>query len=176
MATKKVFLTIEYQNEQDYEAAAFKVVKLCSHMGVEIKNLRELKSGRKLPHEKHFHYKTKEQHKIVRYSNILFFQKELRKVKIYTTKGVDEFYSNLGELMEELDMTGFIIPHRSFIVNREKMIRAEKDAIFIEGSEEMIPISRRHRKYVAEAFAQLIPQGNGQGRVHSLPGQLSIRV
>lgn len=166
MATKKIFLTIEYQTEQDYQTAIFTAGKLCRKMGVKVKTLRELKAGAKIPNEKHFHYKTREQHKIIKYSNILFFQKELRKVKIYTTKGVDEFYSNMGELIEGLDMTGFVIPHRSFIVNKEKMVRAEKNAIFIEGSPEPVPISRRYRKYVADAFAQTTRNCAGQNKTY----------
>jgi DNA-binding LytR/AlgR family response regulator len=162
MAIKKIFLTVKYRSEEEYQSAAMEALRLCSQMGVEVKISRVSKAGRKTDSEKYFHYKTKEQHKIVKYSNILFFQKDLRKVIIHTTKGVDEFYSSMDKLMNDLDMTNFIIPHGSYIVNKEKMIWINKDKLLVDGSDMEIPISRRYQRYVAGAFARRKRYGAGK--------------
>ena len=80
----------------------------------------------------------------VQIKNILDFEKIGRKIHIVTTFDEDFFYDTILNLKNRLPKN-FVVPHGSFIVNFNKIIRLKKDCLIMSNNIE-IPVSQRNLK------------------------------
>lgn len=102
-----------------------------------------------------FRYSTNRISKSVYMRDILFFEKNRRKVKIYTNDGlVDEYYDSLDEIQKSLS-DNFIRCHNSYVVNL-KYVKEFTPSEFRLYSGISIPISRSYAKEVKGKFAAFI--------------------
>ncbi len=62
--------------------------------------------------------------------DILYMEKELRKIKLHTAYTTVEFYGKFDELMPFLDER-FLFCHRSYIINMDKIIFMGANQIFV---------------------------------------------
>lgn len=86
------------------------------------------------------------------YGDILYFVSEGRKVKVITKNAVKEFYGKLDGVLKEAPEQ-FLVIHKSYIVNREKVFRYTYDWVeFADGT--VLPVSKSHRKRVREIFGK----------------------
>ena len=74
--------------------------------------------------------------------DILYFQKEGKKIKIVTMNGENFFLETLAGIQNKLPEI-FIEPHGSYLVNFEKIIRSSKDKLILVNKIE-IPVSQRN--------------------------------
>lgn len=88
----------------------------------------------------------------LKYDEIYFFEKNLRKISVYSDRGQFSFYESMAKLMEKLDMEQFIHCHNSFIVNRSKLVKLDGDGIYIEQFSRTIPVSRKNKQLVRDVF------------------------
>lgn len=79
----------------------------------------------------------------VNVGEILYFEKEGKKIKIVTSNDEDYFYDTLENIMLQLPST-FVKSHSSFIVNFEKIKYLKKESIKLVNDDE-IPLSQRNR-------------------------------
>lgn len=63
--------------------------------------------------------------------DILYMEKDLRKIKLYTTYTTVEFYGKFSELVPFLDER-FMFCHRSYIINMDKIIFMGGNQIFVK--------------------------------------------
>ncbi len=80
----------------------------------------------------------------VRIDEIIYFEKEGRKIKIVTTTGVDYFNGTLEQIRLENPKI-FAVPHNSFVVNWEKVDRYIKDQLIMKNGDK-VPVSQRNAK------------------------------
>lgn len=87
---------------------------------------------------------------IVKFSDIIFIESQLRKLHIYTVKdGMIETYASIKEVLDKLDER-FLQSHKSFIVNMDFIKKCVKRRQFVlEHTDKSIPISQSR---AAEAF------------------------
>ncbi len=78
----------------------------------------------------------------VQVKDILYFEKQGRKVNITTIFGEDVFNDSISNTKNKLPQN-FIEPHKSFLVNFNKIIKLKKDFLIMIDKKE-IPISRRN--------------------------------
>lgn len=163
---------IEYKDPQEYKSIRTKVLQLCKQRGVKIKVFREFNGDKEkdIKAEKLFYFKTKEAHKVVKYSEIIYLKKDERKVQIQTTNGRDLFYGKMDDIIATLDMNDFIMPHKSFIINKSRMLEADKYDVILAGSKERIPISKRYRKYVMQAMKEIKLKNNAKAVIGEKEG------
>lgn len=80
--------------------------------------------------------------------NIMYFENNLRKVKIVTKNGVNYFNSTLAQVKEKLP-DYFLEPHGSFLVNYDYIRQiGENELVMVDGHK--IEISRRYKKNIRE--------------------------
>lgn len=79
----------------------------------------------------------------VNVGEILYFEKEAKKIKIVTFNDVDYFYDTIENLMLKLPSV-FVRTHSSYIVNFEKIKYLKKESVMLVTGDE-IPLSQRNR-------------------------------
>lgn len=112
--------------------------------------------------KKIFFFKIGKQQLQVAYEEILFFEGNLRKVRLVTTNGEWNFYSKISKVFSELDPKIFLQPHASFLVNMDH-IRAITDSKIIMTNEMTIPISKKFRNSVKQCHMEYIEWRCGNG-------------
>lgn len=95
-----------------------------------------------------FEYKSGHSTYFVKLSDILYFESIDRKVKIRMLKEENIFYGSLRELFEQLENKGFIMPHKSYIVNYCFVKAFRPDCLYLV-NDERIPVAKGKRKEVA---------------------------
>jgi len=103
--------------------------------------------------EKYYVVDRKDSAKKLKYNEIFYFEKSLRKIKVVLRNQTLEFYGSFRELKEELDMSHFTQCHQSFIVNNRKIEYCKQQEVYIEELNEMLPVSKRSMKEVKSALA-----------------------
>lgn len=99
-----------------------------------------------------FVYKTNRVFKKVPLKEILYFESNLRKIKIVSTGGTDFFISTIAEVQKELSST-FIAPHGSFLVNFSHISNiSSRELTMTDGT--VIVVSQRYLKAVRMAQIQ----------------------
>jgi DNA-binding LytR/AlgR family response regulator len=88
----------------------------------------------------------------LKYSQIFFFEKNLRKITVFSEKGKFEFYESMEQLRGRLDMDLFIRCHNSYIVNKSKIQELKNDSIYIKEFDKTLPVSRKNKLSVKEIF------------------------
>ena len=84
----------------------------------------------------------------LRIKEILFFEKELKKIKVVTENGEDCFYDTLENVYNRLP-DNFVAPHGSFLVNFDKIICSAKEYVTMTNGQQ-IPVSQRNLKKIRE--------------------------
>lgn len=98
-----------------------------------------------------FTYKKSFDYIKVNIGEILYFEKESRKIKIVTIKGTDYFYDTLENIMLKLPNI-FVRTHNSFVVNFEKIKYLKKESIILVNQNEL-PISQRNKKILRDKMS-----------------------
>lgn len=104
--------------------------------------------------EKIFSVINKENIYKIPYSDIYYFEKSLRKIKVVFKGGKVEFYGSFQKLKESLDMLYFTQCHQSFIVNNETIYSYKNHYIVIKELNTDIPVSKSYVKEVREVLAR----------------------
>lgn len=87
------------------------------------------------------------------YDDIYYFEKSLRKIKVYTKNDNIEYYGTFKDLIEELDMEkGFIQTHQGYIVNRSKILEMSKSDIYLRDIDSWVSVSRTYKSSVRQAL------------------------
>ncbi len=96
----------------------------------------------------------------VRIDEIVYFEKDGRKIKIVTTTGVDYFNGTLEQIkMQNPEI--FAVPYNSFVVNWEKVNRLVKDHLIMQNGDK-IPVSQRNAKAMRQKLMNFEKEvGNG---------------
>lgn len=94
-----------------------------------------------------FLYKSGKIETRIPYKDIMYFSSDVKKILIHRRNRVDSFYGKLSEL--KLPVSDFIQIHKSFIVNKQFVVRFKFDSVLLSNSEEL-PISRVYRKTVRD--------------------------
>lgn len=89
------------------------------------------------------------------YTDILYFEKVRKKIRVVTKDNDYSFYGTLKSLCDAIDMDCFFHCHQGYIINRQKMKKFKEDEILLEGSNASIPVSRRMRKAAVDFFNEL---------------------
>lgn len=85
--------------------------------------------------------------------DILYFEKEDRKIKIVSTNEKNYFYDTLDTIKDKLPDI-FIMSHRAFLVNFDKIILLNKNYITMVNNDK-IPVSQRNLKAVRTMLIEL---------------------
>lgn len=106
-----------------------------------MRKIRRLKKLRK----QYFIVITKQGTAKIDMDDILYFEKDLRKVNVHTTDGIYSYYGSFKDLHGILDYR-FCRCHYSIIVNLSKIISLERYIAYLEGGE-TITVSQRKYPY-----------------------------
>lgn len=77
-------------------------------------------------------------------SRILYFEAQKRQVKMVTTKGVIHFYRSFHDIAHALEGYGFMMTHKSFLVNCDHIMKLGPTEVELSNLE-VVPISRKMR-------------------------------
>ncbi len=91
---------------------------------------------------------------IINLNEIKFIEADLRKIKIHAEDSVYTKYAKLDDFLELLD-SRFLICHKSFAVNMEKVVKVNRNSFVLKGKVE-IPISRSRYASVKRKFIDYI--------------------
>lgn len=86
--------------------------------------------------------------------DVLYFESQLKKIKIVSNKTVVVYYDTLDNLLSKLDKS-FERCHRSYVVNVNKIYIVTIDEIVFYEIDERIPVSKKYRETVIEALSQM---------------------
>lgn len=81
--------------------------------------------------------------------NILYFESNDRKVTIFTFKNTSEFYGSLDDIYQQLKNFGFVIIHRSYLINYNNVKSFKYDSVTMLNGKEL-KISQSKRKYLRD--------------------------
>lgn len=95
-----------------------------------------------------FEYQVKGKTKLLNTNDILYFENQLRKVKIVTTTEEDLFYDKLSNVLPKLPEI-FIAPHSSYIVNYNFIEKISGENLIMSNGL-IIPISRKNLKLIQQ--------------------------
>lgn len=105
---------------------------------------------------KWFSIETKKRTIRVAFEDILFFEKDQRKVVVHTQAGTWDFYGTFKEIKELLDLGRvFVQCHQGYIVNIHRVAVIESDELKLDDGR-WIPVSRRFRPAVEGAFEKSV--------------------
>ena len=90
--------------------------------------------------------------------SIVCFEKLGHKIRVHTTAGCEEYYSNFTQLMMQIGHGDFIQCHQGYIVNVGK-IRAFRDKTLFMENGLQVPVSRTFAEEVREALAKRLFAG-----------------
>lgn len=93
----------------------------------------------------------------LRLNEILFFEKEKRKIHVHTTDNVITYYGKFDDMEPQLDQR-FLRCHNSYIVNITKVKKMGNKKFFFEKEKE-IPISKSYYPEVRDVFLDYL-EGN----------------
>ena len=85
--------------------------------------------------------------------DIVYFEKEQRKVRIHTQKEIYESYMKMKEVLVQLDLNVFTTVSASYVINLRFIKQIKRDTI-ITDTEVHLPISKRYRKLVKDKHLQ----------------------
>lgn len=88
--------------------------------------------------------------KVISLDDIIYLEKQLRKIVVITQNENCEFYGRFDELIPQLDQR-MIRCHNSFIVNMDYVLQISPEGFQLKGGVN-IPISRRRNAEVRNAF------------------------
>ncbi|MBR0596777.1 LytR/AlgR family response regulator transcription factor [Sinanaerobacter chloroacetimidivorans] len=89
---------------------------------------------------------------------ILYIEKELRLIKIYTAGRVYSFYGKLDDIMKYLD-DNFYRCHRSCVVNLDKILRMEKGIFYLEGGK-TLRVGQNNYQYTRSYYRRFLEKND----------------
>ena len=104
---------------------------------------------------KEFSFKIKTDYYRVRYDEILYLEREARRVNVYTINEVYKAYMKTDEIWKQLDSEEFAVPHASYIVNL-RHVRTIKGDFVILADDTELPISRTCKQEFKEKHLNYI--------------------
>lgn len=87
------------------------------------------------------------------YYGIIFFEKNKNKVKVVCSEGEYQYYSTFKQLKKKLIRECFIQCHQGYIINKDKILRYEKNKVILEYNY-VIPVSKKNANTVRQVFAE----------------------
>lgn len=99
-----------------------------------------------------FSFKTRQGIVCLKYQDIYYFERQGKKIYVSTQLSSYKFTGTLKSIMKYLDKNIFLRCHQGFIVNIDKFLNINNDAIILRDLEQTIPISRRYRQDVLNAL------------------------
>lgn len=104
------------------------------------KSFEKMKKNLKL-----FMFKYENEMHIIPYREILFFEKRISKIKIYTRKGEFLFKESMRRLISNLDSKHFVQCHSSYIINLGSIDTVDKEGCKLINSDKVLPIGRKYK-------------------------------
>lgn len=95
-----------------------------------------------------------------RFSDILYFYSDRRKVILVTAKGEYPFYARLDEVEQKL-ASDFIRVHQRYLINPANVDYLGSESITINGQQ--LPCSRKYRETALSKIARSMMGGNADG-------------
>lgn len=93
----------------------------------------------------------------IKYKDIIYFEKQLRKIIIYTTTNQTiKINKTFNMLEEKLQNDVFIRCHKGFIVNKYKIKSCKYGKLILEGYNTDIPIGRKYQDSIKKAIFDLM--------------------
>lgn len=89
----------------------------------------------------------------VAFDEIIYFEGNLRKVRLVTTGGEYDFYGKISEVVKKLDGNLFLQIHNSYIVNMDQIRKISESGVLLK-SGITLPISKKYREYVRQKHIQ----------------------
>lgn len=105
-----------------------------------------------------FHYRKGRMTYQVPYREILYFQSDGRKIRIYARNQRYEFNGKMADVLREEIPDHFVRIHKSYIVNLEYVERKTYRRMYLKESDIVLSISQLYRKSVREILAKRFPQ------------------
>ena len=112
--------------------------------------------------KKLFFFKIGKQQFQVAYDEILYFEGNLRKVRLVSTVGEWDFYGKISKVFSDLDVNLFLQSHSSFLVNME-YIRCITETEITLTNGMTIPISKKFRDSVKQRHMEYVEWRCGNG-------------
>ena len=84
---------------------------------------------------------------------IHFFACNGKKIEVYSDSGKDEFYGGMREIWKQVEGKGFLIIHKSYIINTAFVSIYHYDSVQMTGGT-VLPISQRYRKVMKEKLTE----------------------
>ena len=104
------------------------------------KSFEKMKKNLKL-----FMFKYENEMHIIPYRDILFFEKRISKIKLYTREGEYLIKESRRSLISNLDSKNFVRCHSSYIINLKNIDSIDKDVCKVANSDKTLPIGRKYR-------------------------------
>jgi DNA-binding LytR/AlgR family response regulator len=104
------------------------------------KSFEKMKKNLKL-----FMFKYENEMHIIPYRDILFFEKRISKIKLYTKKGEYLIKESMRRLISELDSKYFARCHSSYIINLRNIDVIDKNGCKLTNSDKTLPVGRKYR-------------------------------
>lgn len=89
----------------------------------------------------------------VAFDEIIYFEGNLRKVRLVTTGGEYDFYGKISEVVKKLDGNLFLQIHNSYIVNMDQIRKISESVVLLKLGT-TLPISKKYREYVRQKHIQ----------------------
>lgn len=114
------------------------------------------KAGEKLDNMKKYEFvlSNKQGVQKIMLSQILYFEKEKRKIHVHTSNGIVSYYEKFENMISQLDRR-FYRCHNSYIVNIQRIKKLENKKFYFENGRE-VPISKSYYPQVRDIFLQYL--------------------
>ena len=86
--------------------------------------------------------------------DILYFERLGRKINIHTKEGTDSIWHQISKLHEELSPFGFVMAHKSFLVNMAYIYKVSRKFLVLNDHATQIPIGATHVQEVRDSFME----------------------
>lgn len=97
----------------------------------------------------HLKVGSKNNYKIIAFQDIILFKGDGNEPRIYTTSGKEHIGStSMSEYQSLLPLSKFIRVHRSYIVNKDKVVGRKKNKLIMEGFEDLVSIGETYMEAV----------------------------
>lgn len=106
-----------------------------------------------------FIVKKRDSLKVIHVDDILFFEANNRKIRLFSKNGSIDFYDKIDDLEKKLNKKQFIRCHRGFLINPDYIKEIKKGRIYLN-NDYIIPISRLRMKEVKEEFINYLNNNN----------------
>lgn len=100
-----------------------------------------------------FFFKQNKKQLQVDFNEIIYFEGNLRKVRLVTSEEEYDFYGKISDVVKQLDGNLFLQIHTSYIVNMSQ-IRKISDSAVVLKSGVNLPISKKYREEVRQKHIQ----------------------